>query len=103
MSGGGGVIIICGGLGRILGWVLLWLRRHEVLDLGIMLNRDALIGKGWTSHEVHLFNEIIDRDVKKWYHIAEHRGIEYHEDEPFPGNLTSPVVAEPYPIPPPPQ
>lgn len=102
MAGGGGVIIICTGLGRLLGWVLLWMRRHEFLDVGIRIDKTALLTK-CSPLEAALFSSMIEHDVDKWYKIGAHLGItEVHEDQPFPGNLTSPVVAEPYPIPPPP-
>lgn len=100
----------CGGLGRLLGWVLLWLREHEFLNVGINLKHEKLeakfIAQGMSAAKakkaVEKLGRKIHSDVAGWYDIAERLGLEYHEDEPWPGNLTSPTVPEPYALPPPP-
>lgn len=102
MSSDGDTTVLCGGLGRILGWVLIWLREHEFVNVGVRINTRKLVAKGWTPLEAHFFKEMIERDIRKWYELAERRGVDYDESPPYPGNITSPVVPEPYPIPPPP-
>lgn len=100
----------CGGLGRLLGWVLLWFRDHEFLNVGVYLKHEKLEAKlvadGMSAAKAHRavekLGKQIHRDVENWYKLGEKLGLEYHEDEPWPGNITSPVVAAPYPLPPPP-
>lgn len=80
--------ILCWGLGKLLGWIRIWIKDHEVLNVAINLKQKALVEKyGWSEREASLFGAMIQRDTERWYEIAEHRGVPYYVYEPHPANL----------------
>lgn len=81
--------IICGGIGKLLGWIRIWIKDHVVLNAAVNLKHEALVEKyGATEDEALEFGAMIQADVRKWYqHAKDKWGVPYHYYKPHPANL----------------
>jgi hypothetical protein len=87
----------CGGLGRLLGWIKVWLKDHVVMNVAVHLKHENLIEKYDVPEADALeFGRKIHEQIQGWYDEAHERwGVPYYNYKPWPGNLKAKVHKAP--------